>query len=112
MIDDKQKTPQWDHMKQKDATEQQIVASRIQRKQQKKDNPEIVNESNVKPRFWVQIRLFPIWVRIILVFAILTAAAVLGAMIGYGILGDGQPSDVLKKETWTHILDIINGKES
>ena len=112
MIDDKQKTPQWDHMKQKDATEQQIVASRMQRNQQKKNNPEVKEEQREKSRIWVQIRLFPIWLRIILVIAILGIAAVLGAMVGYGYIGDGQPSDVLNKDTWTHIIDIISGKES
>ncbi|WOV88016.1 DNA-directed RNA polymerase subunit beta [Sporosarcina oncorhynchi] len=112
MIDDKQKTPQWDHMKQKDATEQQIVASRMQRNQQKKNNPEAKEEQREKSRIWVQIRLFPIWLRIILVIAILGIAAVLGAMVGYGYIGDGQPSDVLNKDTWTHIIDIISGKES
>ena len=33
-------------------------------------------------------------------------------MIGYGYIGDGEIGDVLKKETWIHILDIIKGKES
>lgn len=112
MIDDNQKTPQWDHMKQKDATEQQIVASRMQRKQSNKRKPEVKEETNAKPRMWVQIRLFPIWLRIIIVVAIFVVAAVFGAMFGYGYIGDGQPSDVLKMETWTHIIDILSGKES
>ena len=112
MIDDKQKTPQWDHMKQKDATEQQIVASRMQRNQRQKNKPEANEEQRAKSRIWVQIRLFPIWLRIIIVVAILGIAAVLGAMVGYGYIGDGQPSDVLNKDTWTHIIDIISGKES
>jgi len=63
-------------------------------------------------RKWVKIRILPIWLRIILVLLLLTGAAILGAIIGYGYLGDGQPSEVLKKETWTHIFDIMNGKES
>ncbi|MEW9500819.1 DNA-directed RNA polymerase subunit beta [Jeotgalibacillus marinus] len=28
-------------------------------------------------------------------------------MVGYGVIGDGDPQDVLKKETWTHILDLV-----
>src|SRR6185312_6990715 len=69
-------------------------------------------ESEPKKQFWVQIRLLPIWLRVVLVLLLLFGAAIFGAMIGYGYIGDGDPGDVLKKETWTHILDIINGKES
>jgi len=29
-------------------------------------------------------------------------------MIGYGVIGDGKPTDVFKKSTWTHILEIVN----
>ncbi|MFC5604862.1 DNA-directed RNA polymerase subunit beta [Sporosarcina koreensis] len=111
MTDEKQKHPQWDHMKQKDATERQIVASRVERNQQKKQKSEEEGTSG-KRRIWVQIRMFPIWLRVVLVLLLIAGAAILGAIVGYGIMGDGQPADVLKKETWTHILDIINGKES
>ncbi|MFS0575863.1 DNA-directed RNA polymerase subunit beta [Sporosarcina sp. 179-K 3D1 HS] len=83
-----------------------LRASRHERK--KIEEPEQASET----RKWVQIRILPIWLRIILVLLLLAGAAILGAMIGYGYLGDGQPSDVLKKETWTHIFDIMNGKES
>jgi hypothetical protein len=68
-------------------------------------------QSEPRKQFWVQIRLLPIWLRILLVILLLTGAAIFGAIIGYGYIGDGEPTDVLKKETWTHILDIINGKE-
>ena len=69
-------------------------------------------ETAPKKQFWVQIRLIPIWLRIILVLVLLVGAAILGALIGYGTLGDGNPTDIFKKETWTHILDIISGKVS
>lgn len=61
---------------------------------------------------WVQIRLFPIWLRIILVLILIGAAAAAGLAVGYGIIGDGQPMDALKMDTWKHILDMIQGKES
>lgn len=69
-------------------------------------------EATPKNQFWVQIRLLPIWLRVVLVLLLLAGVAILGAIIGYGYIGDGEPADVLKKETWTHILDILNGKES
>ncbi|MER2088874.1 MAG: DNA-directed RNA polymerase subunit beta [Sporosarcina sp.] len=84
---------------------------RSKRKEQGRQNGQ-VEEAAPKQKVWVQIRLLPIWLRIILVLLLLIGAALLGTMIGYGSLGDGNPTDVFKKETWTHILDIINGVES
>ncbi len=37
--------------------------------------------------------------------------AIAGLMIGYGVIGDGNPMDALNWSTWQHMLDIINGKE-
>jgi len=34
-----------------------------------------------------------------------------GLMVGYGVIGDGNPKDVLKKETWTHIVDLVVEKK-
>lgn len=60
---------------------------------------------------WVQIRLFPIWLRIIIVLVLIIIAAALGAMVGYGVIGDGKAADALKWETWQHIIDIMSGKK-
>ncbi|MDY0394203.1 DNA-directed RNA polymerase subunit beta [Virgibacillus halophilus] len=35
------------------------------------------------------------------------AALVIGLMIGYGVIGNGNPFDALHKETWQHIVDIV-----
>ena len=76
------------------------------RKQHKaKQNEE--KRKNLRPRR----RIFPIWLRIIVVSIIGAAALVAGLMIGYGILGDGVPTDALKKETWQHIIDITTKVE-
>lgn len=56
-------------------------------------------------------RVIPIWLRLIIVLSLSALALVLGLMIGYGILGDGAPLDALKKETWQHIIDIVNKRE-
>jgi hypothetical protein len=63
------------------------------------------NEAN--PQRWVRVRMLPIWLRILLVLLLLAASLVLGAMFGYGVIGDGNPTDVFKKETWQHIIDIV-----
>jgi len=64
-----------------------------------------------KKTLWVQMRLIPIYVRVVLVILLLAVVTIIGLRIGYGVIGDGNPADVLKKETWTHIVDIISGKE-
>ncbi|WP_339148029.1 MULTISPECIES: DNA-directed RNA polymerase subunit beta [unclassified Sutcliffiella] len=54
-----------------------------------------------------RIRLIPIWLRIIIILAVMAVAIIAGAMFGYGVLGGGDPMDVLNKETWQHILDLV-----
>ncbi|QDQ01293.1 DNA-directed RNA polymerase subunit beta [Lysinibacillus fusiformis] len=60
---------------------------------------------------WVQIRLIPIWLRVVLVLVLIVIAIILGAMVGYSVIGEGKAMDVFKSETWQHIFDIMNGKE-
>ncbi|MFJ7736068.1 DNA-directed RNA polymerase subunit beta [Lysinibacillus sp. NPDC097287] len=60
---------------------------------------------------WVQIRLIPIWLRVVIVLIVVVVAAVVGAMVGYSVIGEGKAMDVLKAGTWQHIFDIMNGKE-
>ena len=64
-----------------------------------------------KPTRWVQIRLIPIWLRIIIVLVLLFAAVCVGVTVGYGYVGSGDPGDALKGSTWKHLLDIMNGTE-
>jgi hypothetical protein len=64
-----------------------------------------------KPTKWVQIRLIPIWLRILIVLVLVFVAAIAGLTVGYSILGDGNSSDVLEWSTWQHLLDIVNGKQ-
>lgn len=54
-----------------------------------------------------RVRVFPIWLRLLVLLALLLFALVAGVMIGFGILGDGTPLDALKVETWQHIIDIV-----
>jgi len=79
------------------------------RKEHKNEEP--TGDKQQKKTWWVQIRMFPIWFRIILVIALIVTASALGAMVGYGVIGDGSPKDALKWETWQHILDIMSGKK-
>ncbi|RKL68449.1 hypothetical protein CR203_05875 [Salipaludibacillus neizhouensis] len=55
-----------------------------------------------------RIRLIPIWFRVILVLFLVIASVILGAMVGYGIIGPGgNPMDVFEPDTWYHIYDIV-----
>ena len=55
----------------------------------------------------VRIRIFPIWLRILLVIALSFIAVIVGLVIGYAVLGDGTFGEVFKMSTWTHIIDLV-----
>lgn len=52
-------------------------------------------------------RLIPIWLRLVIVFVLVLLSGMIGAMVGYGVLGDGNPFEALKPATWQHIVDLI-----
>ena len=66
---------------------------------------------NLRKTKWVQIRLIPIWLRVLIILALLFIAVVAGLIVGYSVLGDGDSSGVLEWSTWQHLIDIIKGKE-
>ena len=74
--------------------------SRKERKKMKK----AAKQKTKRPRR----RIFPIWLRLIVIAILAAAALIAGLMIGYGVLGDGDPKDAIKIETWQHIIDIVN----
>ena len=49
----------------------------------------------------------PIWLRFLLLCSISFVAVLGGAVIGYGLVGDGSPLDALRFDTWKHIVDLI-----
>jgi hypothetical protein len=63
------------------------------------------------PNKRIRIRLIPIWLRLVLLVVFTFVSLVAGAAVGYGVIGDGKPADVLKESTWTHIRDLVNKKE-
>lgn len=88
-----------------DATFWSKIQSKRPRKERTKKPTKPVNEMR-----WVQVRLIPIWLRLVILLVLLVVAAGLGAMVGFSVIGDGTAGDVFKKETWQHIFDIMNGK--
>jgi hypothetical protein len=72
----------------------------------KKETAEETKRSN-KRKKPARVRVFPIWLRIIIFIILALFALIAGLMIGFGVLGDGTPLDALKVETWQHIIDIV-----
>ncbi len=56
----------------------------------------------------IRIRLLPIWLRLIIVVVLVVVMVIIGALIGYSVMGGGNPIDVFKVSTWTHIVDLVN----
>lgn len=52
-------------------------------------------------------RLIPIWLRLVIVLCLITISTLAGAMVGYGVIGEGNAWDALKPSTWQHIIDLI-----
>lgn len=106
--------PQTDEEKAKERRRKRSASAELEmtetealtRKQQKKKQKE-EKRKNKMPR----LRIFPIWLRIVVVGVLAIVALCVGLMIGYGGLGEGDPRDALKWETWQHIIDIVVKEE-
>lgn len=82
-----------------DAVEELEKAKRQEVKSRRKQNRKL------------RIRKFPILLRIVVVLILLCISLALGLMVGFGVLGDGNPTDALNKDTWQHIIDIVKKKK-
>lgn len=58
----------------------------------------------------IRIRIIPIWLRLFIIAALIVISAIAGVVIGYGVIGNGEPEDALKKSTWQHIIDLVEKK--
>lgn len=94
------------------------MSSRRSRHRRRKKNSElakkeVINEASKeqgtgKPkRLFYFRRRFPIPLRVLVITAALAVSLALGLVVGFGVIGDGEPKDALKKETWQHIVDIV-----
>jgi DNA-directed RNA polymerase subunit beta len=72
------------------------------REEYKKLKPPEVEETDR-----VRVRLFPIWLRIVILVVLILLCTLSGAVVGYGVLGNGKIADVFKGSTWTHIRDLV-----
>ncbi len=65
-------------------------------------------EQKTQQKKRIKVRLLPIWLRLIMVAGLIVLMVIIGAIIGYSVIGGGHPIDVFKYSTWTHIVDIVN----
>lgn len=86
--------------------QQEKSSDKLTRKEQKKKQKQEKRKQK-KPRR----RIFPIWLRTIVVLVLSAVALAAGLMVGYGLIGEGNPTDALKWETWQHIIDIVMKEE-
>ncbi|WP_453993096.1 DNA-directed RNA polymerase subunit beta [Bacillus nitroreducens] len=84
------------------------VKSREEFHKSREEQKNTEKEPKKKRERKIRIRLIPIWVRILLVIVLFAASIIIGVVVGYGVIGDGKPSDALKKSTWQHVIDIVN----
>ncbi|WP_083443663.1 DNA-directed RNA polymerase subunit beta [Ornithinibacillus contaminans] len=89
------------------SAEIEMTETQAQTRKQQKKQQKLEKRQNKMPR----LRIFPIWLRIVVVVVLAVVALLVGLMIGYGGLGDGNPRDALKWETWQHIIDIVVKEE-
>ena len=92
-----------------DLSKEKRTSRRRMRKEEKKNKKEVKQPQTTKEILLS--RLLATGTKVIIFFAILLFVAIAGLMIGYGVIGEGNPMDALNWSTWQHMLDIINGKE-
>lgn len=79
-------------------------------KEKQVNNEEPTTEKRSFKRYFrmrERVRIFPIWLRVLVVLILAVMALALGLMFGYSVMGDGNALDVFKKATWQHIVDIV-----
>lgn len=81
--------------------------SREEVKKAKKSKKEQENNEESRQKVSVRVRLLPIWARVLLVLILMVVSTIAGLIVGYGVIGSGEPKDALEKTTWQHIIDLV-----
>ncbi|MFB1051558.1 DNA-directed RNA polymerase subunit beta [Paraliobacillus sp. JSM ZJ581] len=94
-----------------DKTNDKNVVEQKQKKMKKNEkNNEVKQQKTKKKQTKPVRRIFPVWLRIVVVLILSFLALIIGLVVGYSVLGDGSPMEVLEFETWQHIIDIVTGE--
>lgn len=97
-------------VEQPNQTEENKRLSRQKRKEEKKETGFFRRLSQRMKQIHIR-RIFPIWLRLLVIFFLAIAALILGLIIGYTVIGDGEGIEVLTFDAWKHVIDIIKGVE-
>lgn len=87
-------------------SEKELLQEKVTRESVKTEK-KAKQKDETRPSRWVRVRMLPIWLRILLFILLLAGSLVLGAVIGFAGIGNGNAADVFKAETWQHIIDIV-----
>ena len=87
-------------------SEKELLQEKVTRESVKAEK-KAKQKDETRPSRWVRVRMLPIWLRILLFILLLAGSLVLGAIIGFAGIGNGNAADVFKAETWQHIIDIV-----
>jgi len=82
-------------------SEEEIKTENTQEKRHKE-------KKKKRSRQQIKVRLIPIWLRVLVIMIAIVISLLAGIVVGYSVIGDGNPQDALKKSTWTHIIDFVN----
>ncbi|MBD8069457.1 DNA-directed RNA polymerase subunit beta [Bacillus sp. PS06] len=85
----------------------QVKTRADHRKQRKEEETNIVEEKPVRMKRLVRLRLIPIWLRLLIIIGLIVLSAVVGVIVGYSVIGNGEPTEALDKSTWQHIIDLV-----
>ncbi|WP_062052596.1 DNA-directed RNA polymerase subunit beta [Bacillus sp. JCM 19034] len=59
----------------------------------------------------LRLRMIPIWLRILLSIVLIGGSFIVGLMVGYAVVGEGDnPGEILKPDIWYYLIDLIRGK--
>lgn len=90
--------------------EQQQSQTRSQQPQ-KEQEPKEANTGQRQRRRRLRLRMIPIWLRILLSIVLIGGSFIIGLMVGYAVVGDGEnPGEILKPDIWYYLIDMIRGK--
>ena len=84
---------------------QELIKTREQLRDERQDNN---HQEKPSSKRLGRVRMIPIWLRLIIVIVLICVSLTAGAVIGYSVIGNGNAGDTFKKDTWTHIIDLVD----
>ncbi|MFC0471730.1 DNA-directed RNA polymerase subunit beta [Halalkalibacter kiskunsagensis] len=87
-----------------------LIAKPAEQQEETKESKETREARRKKRTHKPRLRLIPIWLRIFIAIVLIGGSLILGLMFGFGVIGGHDPAEVIRPETWYHIIDFIRGE--